>query len=237
MNSESTAWKTMAIGAVVTVVRFSNIEADVPPTPANRARMGNSPVARHTLTRATTAAIRAADFDEAFNEAIPNPNAPLVLLENSLQPGDVINLSVQVAPAGVPVSWSVQRDSRPAPDGDSADLVALSPNATPTLTPDGGDPLRSTLDTDAVGSFFIRPFVDSNGNGTFDHNIDREPFILMHLVLIRAQGFQNNSVANNVNVRVTNAAGTVGSVPNVRDRHFVPIESKCGDTWCSRKRR
>lgn len=189
----------------MTVVRLSNLQADIPSTPAHTPRLGNSPVARHTFTRGAGAALNAADFDEDFTA-----NAPLVLLEGSVLAAHPINMSVQVAPAGVPISWkSVQRDTRPAPDGDHASIIALSPNPIPTLTPDAGNQLQATLLTDAVGSFHIRPFVDCNGNGQFDHNIDREPFIIMNLVLVRVTLNQDNSLPhNNFNVaQATTPAG------------------------------
>ena len=188
----------------MTGVQFSNIAADVPSTPANTPRLApasivNTPVARHNLT--------VTNFDENFA-----PNTALVLVENSVLATNQVNLSVQVAPAGVPVSWSVQRDTRPAPDGDHLDIITMSPNPVPGVTPDAANQLRATLRANAVGTFHIRPFVDCNGNNSFDHNdplsgnrIDREPFIIMNLVLIRVQGFGNNSrvVHNRV---VTNPA-------------------------------
>ncbi|MDO3379167.1 peptidoglycan-binding protein [Geoalkalibacter halelectricus] len=182
----------------LTVVRFRNLSADIPSTPAQTPRLGNSPVARHNLSRAT-GALAAADFDEDFTT-----NPPLVLLHNAVRAADPINLSVQIEPAGVPVSWSVQRDTRAVPNGDHAGVIALSPNPAPTLTPNGADRLRATLITDAVGSFHVRPFVDIDGNGQFDHNIDREPFIILNTVLVHASLHQDNSIAEATHFVVNN---------------------------------
>jgi hypothetical protein len=182
----------------LTVMRLSNLRADIPSTPAHTVRLGNSPVARHLLTRGTGAGLTASDFDEDF--AV---NPPLVFLEGSVDPADPLNLSVTVAPAGVPVSWSVQRDTRATPNGDHASIVALSPSPTPTIIQNVADQLRATLVTNAVGSFYIRPFVDCNGNNRFDHNIDREPFIIMGLVLVRATLNRDDSRASGANFAVT----------------------------------
>ncbi len=175
----------------LTVVQFSHLVADVPSTGANTARVApaapasvvNSPVARHTFD--------ITNFAEDFALA-----STLVLVENSILAADLVNLSVRVAPAGVPVQWGVQRDST-AGTGDNAAIIALNPGrAIPTLTPNAANSLQATSLADNVGSFFIRPFVDCNGNNTFDLGIDKEPFIVMNLVLIRAQGVTNASVAN-----------------------------------------
>lgn len=205
----------------VTVVRLKNLQADIPSTPANTNRLGNSPVPRHTLTRAA-GALAAADFDEDFAA-----NPPLVLVEGSIVAADQIKLSVQVEPANVPVLWSRQRDTRPAPNGDHPDIIALSPNPLPAVTPDGADPLKATLVAGAVGSFHVRPFVDCNGTGQFEHNdntgarIDREPFLIMNLVLIRVRGFTNTSLAQQANVRLTPAAPTTATGVGVSTGNFV----------------
>ena len=145
----------------ITAVMFSHLKADIPSTPAKTSRLGNSPVARHTLEHAVGAP-SASDFDEDF---ITNPS--VVLMTGSVLAGDPINLSVQVTPAGVPVNWKVLRDGRPAPDGDHANVKAASPNPVPTINPSG---LTATFLTDATGSFHVCPFVDCNGNGSFDYN-------------------------------------------------------------------
>jgi hypothetical protein len=183
----------------VTVVRLRDLLADIPSTPAHTPRLGNSPVARHTLRRGSGAAVNAADFNEDFIA-----NVPLVLLEGAVQAADSIHLSVNVDPAGVPVSWSIQRA-----DDDHANIGALSPKPLPTLTPDAGNRLAASLVTDAVGSFHIRPYVDCNGNGRFDHHIDREPFILMNLVLVRVTLQRDDSIARSTNFTVNPAAGGI----------------------------
>jgi hypothetical protein len=185
----------------ITVARLRRLEARIPATPAKRARMGNSPVPAHVLRRGTTAAPDRTNYDVDFTT-----NPPLVLFRDAVRAAAPVALSVQVEPAGVPVRWSVQRDTRPAPDGDAADVIALSPNGLPTLTPDGGDPLKATLMADAVGSFHLRPFVDANGDNAFQGDdaggarIDREPFIIMNLVLLNVALFRDDSVARSANM-------------------------------------
>jgi hypothetical protein len=175
----------------LTVVQFRNLVADVPSTGANTARPNppgpaaivNTPVARHNFD--------ITNFAEDFALT-----STLVLVEDSVLAADLINLSVQVRPANVPVQWSMLRDTT-AGTGDGAAVIALKPApALPTLTPSGVNQLQATLLADHVGSFFIRAFVDSNGNNAFDRGIDKEPFILMNLVLIRVAGVTNASVAN-----------------------------------------
>lgn len=179
--------------ARLTVMRFSNLQASVTATPPRTARSGNSPVGVHTLTRGA-AALTASDFDVDFTA-----NPPLILLENSVQAATPVNLSVVVAPVGVPVSWSVLRDTRAAPNGDHASIVALSANASPTITRNAANPLTATLLTDCVGSFHIRPFVDINGNNSFDAGIDFEPFMIMNLVLVRVTLNVDNSLSPGAN--------------------------------------
>ena len=199
----------------LTAVQFSHLVADVPSTAANTARpnppgpasVRNSPVPRHTFD--------ITNFAEDFALT-----STLVLVEDSIPPapappppapGPLINLSVRVAPAGVPVQWSVLRDTTPG-TSDNAAIIALKPAAPgiPTLVPTA---LQATLLTDHVGSFFIRPFIDCNGNNIYDFGIDREPYIVMNLVLIRVLGVTNNSVANPPANVTTLRAGTLNTVP------------------------
>jgi hypothetical protein len=184
--------------AAFTVVRFKKLKADIPSTPANTPRGGNSPVPRHELKLAD-GALEAKDFDE-----VPATNKPLFLVEGSIKDSDKIKLTVEIEPdaAKDAVLWSVQRDSRPG-EGDHANVKSLTGNSEdPGLAQDGADKLKATLTANAVGSFHVRPYVDGNGNNKFDHNddtgkrIDRDPFIIMNLVLIRVQGVSNLSVAN-----------------------------------------
>jgi hypothetical protein len=152
----------------LTVVQFSNLRVAVPSTQPRTARpaFANAPVPAHALVRGAMFVAR--DFDEDYAN-----NPPLVLIEGSLPAGATVSLAVAVAPANVPVSWSAERDDRPAPDGDAPSVVALSPRAVPTIATVAGTPTeaRATLQLDAVGSFRVRPFVDGNGNNVFDRGV------------------------------------------------------------------
>lgn len=165
----------------LTVVELSNLTMTIPATPAQTARLGNSPVPPHVVPG--NAVPVPADFDDN-----PTANRPIPLLENSVVAATPITLTVAVRPAGTPVLWSVQRAAGiPAADGgdDAAAIVALHPAAAPTLTPDPGNPLAATLLTDNVGTFHIRPFVDGNGDGTYEYRVDREPSIVRNVLLGR----------------------------------------------------
>jgi len=186
------------------VIRFKKLKAVIPSTPPNTPRNTatgggpNGPVNEHEHEIAK-GGLDGKDFSED-----PAENEPLVLIEGSVTGAKPIKLTVEVEPAGkgVPVAWSVQRDKRPG-KGDHDDIIALAGNSNdPGLTADGGDVLKATLTTGAVGSFHIRPYVDCNDNSKFDHNtdtgdrIDREPFIILNTVLVRAEGTNNQSVVN-----------------------------------------
>ena len=187
--------------AEFTVVKFKKLVADIPSTPAQTVRSianaggSNSPVARHTLTLADPPDSKSYDEDFKVNE-------PLVMIEDSVPANDLINLSVEIEPAGlaIPVKWSSQRDK--SSKGDHKKIQALKGDDNLTLTQDGADPLKATLLLDNVGSFFIRPYLDCNDSNAFEHNteknerIDREPFIVMNLVSIRLTGVVNNTVKN-----------------------------------------
>jgi hypothetical protein len=180
----------------ITVVQFKKIKADIPSTPANQIRKrsnggaSNSPVPRHTLLLANPPA--AASYDEDYTN-----NDPLVLIEDSVLAADPIKMSVEIEPAGlgIPIRWSAQRDR--SATGDHKDISALKGNDSLTL-----DPVAGTLLLDNVGSFHIRPYIDCNGDNTYDYNtdkgarIDREPFVIMNLVIIRVQSLVNNSRGN-----------------------------------------
>ncbi|MES2163574.1 MAG: hypothetical protein V4476_20645 [Pseudomonadota bacterium] len=198
----------------LTVVRFKSLVADIPSTPANIVRNiqtgqgSNSPVARHELKLADPAPTDD-DCSELFSE-----NKPLVLIEGSVLNTNPVKLSVVVEPAGksIPVRWSVQRFSHLAnAEGDPDALInLLNNNADPGLLADNADPLKATLTLSGAGSFHVRPYIDCNGSATYNHNddtgqrIDREPFLLLNLQLIRVQGVSNLTVTNN-------AAGTNGT--------------------------
>jgi hypothetical protein len=198
---------TNADTVLMTVVKFKKLTADIPCTPAVTNRAGNSPVNRHAWKIADPTP-GANDFNEDYAA-----NKPIVLLENSILDGDRINLSVAIEPAGVPVRWAVIRDRRPAPDGDHKDVIGLAGNReAPTLGSDA-EGLSNTLVADAVGSFHICPFVNCNEGKTFEFmakdgtRIDREPFIMMNLVLVRVQGISNDSKGQKANCSPRPAAG------------------------------
>jgi hypothetical protein len=200
---------------LMTVVKFKKVIADIPSTPALANRAGNSPVNRHQRKIADPAS-NADDFNEDYAA-----NKPLVLLENSLTDKDPIKLSVEVEPANVPVRWAVIRDRRPVPKdpakaadaGDHKDVIGLAGNKeAPTMGSDA-EGLKNTLIADAVGSFHICPFVNCNGGKTFEFmakdgtRIDREPFIMMNLVLVRVEGVSNDSKGQKINCSAFPAAG------------------------------
>ncbi|MFC1712436.1 carboxypeptidase regulatory-like domain-containing protein [Candidatus Poribacteria bacterium] len=174
----------------LTVVQFSDLEAEIP-APGN-------PDAPYRIDFAKDEP-EPDNFSPDFDD-----NEPIVLMENSIPDDDQIGLSVQIEPAAAApyVVWDVVRDRRPAPDGDHADIIKLSPNAVPTIKPDKGDTLKATLKADAVGSFHVCPYIDCNASGSLSYNndagarIDREPFLIMNLVLVRATVDEDNSAAH-----------------------------------------
>jgi outer membrane protein OmpA-like peptidoglycan-associated protein len=189
----------------LTVVELSNLTVTIPATPARSPRLGNSPVAPHVVPG--TAVPVPADFDEN-----PTVNPPLALVEGSVVAAAPITLAVTVRPVGVPVLWGAQRaQGIPAADGgdDAPAIVALHATPAPTVTPDAGNPLAATLLTDSCGTFHVRPFVDGNGNGTYDHHVDREPSIIRNVVLGRATLFLDSSVARSTNFVVLPAGGGI----------------------------
>src|SRR5262249_41561791 len=135
------------------------------------------------------------------------------LIENSVNSGNQINLSVKVKPAGVPVRWDVIRDRRPKPNGDHKDVIGLSGNKEAPTLGSNAEALNNTLIADAAGSFHICPFVDCNGRKKLDlmekdgKGIDREPFIMMNLVLVRVQGVSNDSKGDKTQCSSFPAAG------------------------------
>lgn len=175
----------------LTVVELSNLTMTIPGTAARTARLGNSPVPPHVVPG--NAVPVPADFDDN-----PTPNRPVPLLENSVRATAPITLAVTVRPAGTPVLWSVQRAAGiPAADGgdDAQAIVDLrGAGTTPTITPVPGNPLAATLLADNVGTFHVRPFVDGNGDGTYQHRIDREPSIVRNILLGRVTFVLDSSV-------------------------------------------
>ena len=185
--------------AATTVIRLKNFKADLPSTPPNKPRNRknggppNFPVPRHDFVAGKNDPAKHFSDDFTVNE-------PLPLVEASIPGGDQVKLSTEIEPAGlnIPVVWSVIRSGDDAKaikdlDGNSED---------PGLTPDGANPLKATMTANAAGSFRVRAYIDCNGNNKFDERsddskrVDREPFILMNLLLFRVQCVNNTSVAN-----------------------------------------
>jgi hypothetical protein len=178
----------------MTVVEFSDLRATVPATAPFTTR-GNVPSV-HTFNVAA-----GRRFEEDFVR-----NQPLVLIENSILDAKLVHLSVKIAPAGVPVFWKIQRaqPTGAARPQDHADVVALSANPEPTLNPIGTNTLAPTLKADAVGSFYIHAYVDCNGTSDFERDtpagirIDREPYIVMNMVLVHMELDRDDSTSNSV---------------------------------------
>jgi hypothetical protein len=184
------------------VVQFKKLTVDTPSTPANTVRASknggpsNSPVKRHELIIGNPPAPKSFDED-------PATNAPLVLVEASVKDADRINLKVEIEPASpdIPVRWGVVRDRRPG-KGDHADIIALAHNSEDPGLVEDRDKLKATLTANAVGTFHICPFVDQHGGNTLHYcddtgkRIDREPYMMLNLVLVRVQCMNNLSVAN-----------------------------------------
>ena len=183
----------------LTVVQFSNLQATVPGTPPRTARLANGPVANHVF------AVGPNGFDED-----PILNWALPLVENSIVAADPIVLQVTVAPAGTPVSWGAQRASGITASSGGDDhpaIVALHTARAPRVRVMPGNDRQATLLADNSGTFHVRPFVDCNGNRRFDHRIDREPNIVLNLVLGRVTLRQDNSLARSTNFMVTAGGG------------------------------
>jgi phage protein D len=186
--------------ASFTVVKLTNLQAVIPASPSPRIP---GPYAPHgPFTIAGTAGN---DFEEDFGL-----NQPLVLLESSVDAANPVALSVAVAPAGVPISWSALRDVRPSPGGDDSSVVALSPHPVPHLAPTGAT--TAALRSDAVGSFHVRAFVNNNANAGFDRDpaaavsFSPDPFILVNVALVRAT-LVNQNVTTPVGPRVAWGGG------------------------------
>jgi len=189
----------------MTSVQFSNLRAVVVSTPPAHVQGGNAP-ADHV---AFGGGLAAANYDESFTT-----NAPLVLIENSLPAARRVNLSVAIRPR-VPVFWGVERNKFGA-NADHASVRALTGD--PTIAPLRADTLNATIQLNAVGSFQIRPFVDIDGGGNNEfhdatgNRIDREPYIIMNLILVRAQGFRNLSKKLSPAPAIMTAGGGAGPV-------------------------
>jgi hypothetical protein len=205
--------------AKATVVRFDSLTATIPQTPPQPVQAAQGLVAANGPVNDATLRIPNANVQSPFSET-DSVNRALVLITNSIPAGKSVQVDAAITPAaaGPWVRWSVQRDRRSG-SGDHADVIAASPNPLPTLTPDAANPLRATFLTDAAGSFHIRPYIDCNGTNQFEHNthpgdqrIDREPFIILNLILIRIRAHNNISraSANFVTIRPANPTTASG---------------------------
>ena len=157
----------------VTVVKFTQIQATIKPTPANTVRAGHAAPADHVYT--TTS------MDEDFAT-----NTPLVLMHMA-QPDTKLVLTA--APDGLTIDWAAIRNS-----DDHASLGGQGDR--PTLTPDAGDSKKCVMQADQKGSFRIRPFIDCNGTGTYDPEIDKGPSMPMNLVLANAERTADRSMGH-----------------------------------------
>jgi len=193
--------------ARVTVVEFSNLHATIQPTPPLTVRGNASSLHRFTV-RGTP---------HCFNEDFTD-NRPLVLIQDSVLDTKLVRLDVAIRPAGVPVFWTVQRARQPGTGIllDHNDVVALSPNPLPTVDPVATDTRNVTLKADAVGAFAAFAYVDCNGNSNFEGDdplgvrIDREPYILMNLVLVQVTLNTDDSRTRSANFRgVTDGANGI----------------------------
>jgi hypothetical protein len=221
----------------LTVVQFSNLTATIPGTPPQPARVAppvtNTPVADQVYTRA--GAGTALHYSEDDGPAA-TANRALVLIEGSQPAAKFVAMSVKIAPVtvpAVPVRWSIQRDVRKG-SGDIAAVIALNAHAIPTLSTNSG--LTTKMSLDAVGTFHVRPYVDCNDSNAFEHNlaptaahpsgerIDREPFIIMNLILVRVKAGDNSaSRANNAHLTFTPAAPTTAGNFRVSSTDVAPL--------------
>lgn len=172
--------------AAMTVVKFTQIQATIHPTPANTPANGAAmtpaihPPANHTFT--------AAKASEDFAS-----NLPLVLMRGA-DPDIVLDLTA--APAGLPIRWTAIRnpaDHSSLGGRNDVPVVAVTANT-----------LRATLGTGSSGSFRIRPYIDCNGSSKYDIG---EPSIPLNLVLANAVVVSDRSRAKNANLRVDFVGG------------------------------
>jgi hypothetical protein len=201
-----------------TVVQFQTLSASVPSTPPNPVRAAQGVIVANGPVADTTVQVPNPHVTSRFSEN-DNENRALVLIENSLPAAKSVALTTAITPAAAQpwVQWSCQRDQRSGV-GDNATVIGTNANALPTLTPDPANKLSAKVNLDAVGTFHLRPFIDCNGNNTFEHNlhpsdqrIDREPFIIMNLILIHIEGFDNVSRSDATHVVISPAAPTTAT--------------------------
>ena len=177
--------------ANATVVEFTKIKATIKSTPANTVRAGYPAPDDHTYenTKYTE------DFSDGKNE-------PLVLIRNA-QPDIALELTaLPDLPVDLDIQWKAVRNKDDKSSiGGKTDL--------PTVTRDGANKRKATLDTNARGSFRIRPYIDCNG---VDEYSPKEPSIPLNLVLADVVFVADNSAGLNGNL--TSAVGATVSVRN-----------------------
>ena len=221
--------------AEFTAVSFSNFKADIPSTAANKNRnrktggLPNNPTPRHDFLAGANDAAK--HFSDDFTV-----NLPLPLVEGSIKSGDQVKLSVEIKPSGldIPVKWSAIRAF-----DDKAEIKSLAGNSEdPGLHADGSDVLKATMEAKAAGSFRVRAYIDCNGNSKFDERtdatdsyvrIDREPFILMNLVLFRVKCVSNTSAANSTAAKAVVAPNVLTASGMVVNAAGVPQSISTGD--------
>jgi hypothetical protein len=205
--------------AKMTVVEFQSLSVSIPSTPPQPLRAAQGTIAVNGPVADTTVQVPNAHVTSRFSEN-DNENRALVLIENSLPAAKSVTLTTAITPAAAQpwVQWSSQRDVRSGV-GDAAGVISANANALPTLTPNAGNKLSAKFKVDSVGTFHIRPFIDCNGNNTFEHNvhpsdqrIDREPFMIMNLILIHLNLFDNTlSRSDATHVVINPAAPTTAT--------------------------
>jgi len=182
-----------------TVVKLKNIRAVIPSTQPNQKRRvtrfgsQNGPVKEFKF--------KAGDHDDAkqYNDDF-TVNDYLPVVQGALG-ADKIELTVEVEPKGkdIPVLWDAVRDRL-----ENANIAALAGNrAKPTVTQDGSNKLKATLDSDAGGGFHVVAYVDGNGDALFNYadaagtRIDREPFVMLNVIFYYVRGVANNTITRN----------------------------------------
>lgn len=192
--------------AKVTVVELRNMSLSGESTPPHTLRAGgmkNGPVPRYLLKGGSAPKHYSDDFKE---------NRPVVMLEHST---DDLQLSVEVRPKGVPVYWASIERARKSGTPDFVDHAQIASESTPGIGSGGG--LLASMDTDGVGSFHVRAYVNCNDieswqgdDSSTGSRIDREPFIVMNLVLVRVKLFANECLANRGHFAAVAAGGGIG---------------------------
>lgn len=175
--------------ASFTVVEFTKIKATIKSTPALNARPGYAAPTDHTFTNS-------AKYSEDFAD---NKNPPLVIMRGGSSDIALEVTTIPAAPVDLDITWKAVRNKDDDGSlGGAADL--------PTVTRDGADKRKATLNTDQKGSFHIRPFIDCNG---VDEYSEKEPSIPMNLVLADATIVSDNSAGLNANLTSVLGGGIV----------------------------